>query len=160
MHTWVYVNVCILERESHTQDMIPSPLHHHPPRKAATGSFLKKKKQQLNKSEFEVQHKVSDIAGGKEINNKQVKPEYQKWLLGRSAVCFKVPEVPVSLEKNKWKYLFTWFFSANPKRLHPALGPQAKTENVKTEEDVLRLMTRRFSSWKAEKDPFVVEEAE
>lgn len=152
--------VYIRKRIPHTgHDSFPSPPP--PSKKSSYWFFLKKKKQQqLNKSEFEVQHKVSDIAGGKEINNKQVKPEYQKWLLGRSAVCFKVPEVPVSLEKNKWKYPFTWFFSANPKRLHPALGPQAKTENVKTEEDVLRLMTRRFSSWKAEKDPFVVEEAE
>jgi len=59
------------------------------------------------------------------------------------------------------KLPFTWFSSANPKRLHPALAPQAKTENVKTEEeDVPRLMTRRFSSREAEKDPFVVEEAE
>lgn len=92
--------------------------------------------------------------------NKQVQPEYQKWLPGNSAVCFKVPQVPVSLEENKWNYPFTWFSGANPKRLHPALVPQAKTGNVRTEEDVLRLMTRGFSSRKAEKDPFMVEEAE
>lgn len=138
--------------------MIHSPLQKNPNKTIPTSeSFFK----DVNKCEFEVQHKVDDIAGGKEINNKQVQPEYQKWLLGNSAVFFKVPEVPVSLEENKWNYPFTWFSSANPKWLHPALVPQAKTENVKTEEeDVLRLMTRMFSSWKAEKDPFVVEEAE
>lgn len=122
-----------------------------------TESFFK----DVNECEFEVQHKVDDIAGGKEINNKQVQPEYQKWLSGNSVVCFKVPEVPVNLEENKWNYPFTWFFSADPKWLHPALAPQAKPEDVKTEEeDVPRLMTRRFSSRKAEKDPFVLEEAE
>lgn len=143
MNVWVHIQI----KESHSEDVF----HSTPP------SFFK----DVDEYEFEVQHKVDDIAGGKEINNKQVQPEYQKWLSGNNAVCFKVPEVPVSLEENKWNYPFTWFSSANSKRLHPALVPQAKTENVKTEEeDVLRLMTRRFSSRKAEKDIFVVEEAE
>ena len=139
------------------------PLHPAPPPKKknpppTAESFFK----DVYKCEFEVQHEIDDIAGGKEINNTQVQPEYQKWLSGNSAVCFKVLEVPVSLEENKWNYPFTWFSSANPKWLHPALSPQAKTENVKTEEeeDMLRLTTRRLSSRKVEKDPFVVEEEE
>lgn len=113
----------------------------------------------MNKWEFEVQHKVDDIAGGKEINNKQVQQEYQKWQSGNGALCFEVPEVSVNLEENKWNDPFIWFSSVKPKRLHPALVPQAKPENVQTEEDALRLMTRRFSSQKAEKDSFVAEEA-
>lgn len=56
----------------------------------------------MNKCEFEVQHKIDGIAGGKKTSNKQVEPEYQKWLLGNSAVFFQVPKVPVSLKENKW----------------------------------------------------------
>lgn len=56
----------------------------------------------VNKCESEVQHKGDGIAGGKEISNKHVEPEYHKWLLGNSAVFFQVPKVPVSLKENKW----------------------------------------------------------
>lgn len=54
----------------------------------------------VNKCEFEVQHKVDGIAGGKEISNKQVE-QYQKWLLGKSGISFQVSKVPVSLKENK-----------------------------------------------------------